>query len=193
MTRSRKPRRFSSIIWTCLSATTRTRLNLKKSLTSRSEEHTSELQSQSNLVCRLLLEKKTRLCPPDCRSEGANLVSDEWTISAARYLRRLDECGSTSRWFVLLGLPSSWRTGRCATRRCSAPQAMKCAGPAASPAPLPRNTPGRQGWLHTRRPAQGPNAVPGTSVVGYRARPTDVSSVFFYRAAARRLALASLT
>src|SRR2546430_8928028 len=33
-----------------------------KSLTAReirSEEHTSELQSQSNLVCRLLLEKKT--------------------------------------------------------------------------------------------------------------------------------------
>src|SRR2546430_17347606 len=28
---------------------------------SRSEEHTSELQSQSNLVCRLLLEKKKRI------------------------------------------------------------------------------------------------------------------------------------
>src|SRR2546430_5162185 len=27
----------------------------------RSEEHTSELQSQSNLVCRLLLEKKIQL------------------------------------------------------------------------------------------------------------------------------------
>src|SRR2546430_11491267 len=27
----------------------------------RSEEHTSELQSQSNLVCRLLLEQKKRL------------------------------------------------------------------------------------------------------------------------------------
>src|SRR2546427_1510562 len=27
-------------------------------LSGRSEEHTSELQSQSNLVCRLLLEKK---------------------------------------------------------------------------------------------------------------------------------------
>src|SRR2546430_9011490 len=27
----------------------------------RSEEHTSELQSQSNLVCRLLLEKKKHL------------------------------------------------------------------------------------------------------------------------------------
>src|SRR2546430_13160608 len=29
----------------------------------RSEEHTSELQSQSNLVCRLLLEKKKKLQP----------------------------------------------------------------------------------------------------------------------------------
>src|SRR2546430_10254631 len=28
---------------------------------SRSEEHTSELQSQSNLVCRLLLEKKNNI------------------------------------------------------------------------------------------------------------------------------------
>src|SRR2546430_5594703 len=28
----------------------------------RSEEHTSELQSQSNLVCRLLLEKKKIRC-----------------------------------------------------------------------------------------------------------------------------------
>src|SRR2546430_8604834 len=37
----------------------------------RSEEHTSELQSQSNLVCRLLLEKKTNSwrftrAKPDC-------------------------------------------------------------------------------------------------------------------------------
>src|SRR2546430_7220577 len=30
----------------------------------RSEEHTSELQSQSNLVCRLLLEKKKTLPNP---------------------------------------------------------------------------------------------------------------------------------
>src|SRR6266511_5988461 len=29
--------------------------------TSRSEEHTSELQSRENLVCRLLLEKKKKL------------------------------------------------------------------------------------------------------------------------------------
>src|SRR2546427_8200478 len=31
-----------------------------RDLTRRSEEHTSELQSQSNLVCRLLLEKKKK-------------------------------------------------------------------------------------------------------------------------------------
>src|SRR2546430_9977570 len=31
----------------------------------RSEEHTSELQSQSNLVCRLLLEKKKKHNKPD--------------------------------------------------------------------------------------------------------------------------------
>src|SRR5688572_32739839 len=31
-----------------------------RNTTARSEEHTSELQSQSNLVCRLLLEKKKK-------------------------------------------------------------------------------------------------------------------------------------
>src|SRR2546430_4379964 len=36
------------------------RLPLKPSQP-RSEEHTSELQSQSNLVCRLLLEKKKKV------------------------------------------------------------------------------------------------------------------------------------
>src|SRR5258708_14557759 len=30
----------------------------------RSEEHTSELQSPDHLVCRLLLEKKKKLCTP---------------------------------------------------------------------------------------------------------------------------------
>src|SRR3989475_5273205 len=33
---------------------------LSKRFKARSEEHTSELQSQSNLVCRLLLEKKKK-------------------------------------------------------------------------------------------------------------------------------------
>src|SRR2546430_3468450 len=37
---------------------THVRLTPRRSRPGRSEEHTSELQSQSNLVCRLLLEKK---------------------------------------------------------------------------------------------------------------------------------------
>src|SRR5256886_8933304 len=47
----------------------------------RSEEHTSELQSQSNLVCRLLLEKKKRpgsptpSCPDSCRTTPFALPS----------------------------------------------------------------------------------------------------------------------
>src|SRR2546430_7659869 len=49
----------------------------------RSEEHTSELQSQSNLVCRLLLEKKkkrslettpeTRIATASCRVISTSL------------------------------------------------------------------------------------------------------------------------
>src|SRR2546430_11599201 len=35
----------------------------------RSEEHTSELQSQSNLVCRLLLEKKKNIAIITSRSD----------------------------------------------------------------------------------------------------------------------------
>src|SRR2546427_4529345 len=41
----------------------------------RSEEHTSELQSQSNLVCRLLLEKKKKrhqIDVPDCLRSRAS-------------------------------------------------------------------------------------------------------------------------
>src|SRR2546427_8702361 len=51
-----------------------TRLSVRDSrIMSRSEEHTSELQSQSNLVCRLLLEKKKRnervTEPVQCKQE----------------------------------------------------------------------------------------------------------------------------
>src|SRR2546430_3750101 len=38
----------------------------------RSEEHTSELQSQSNLVCRLLLEKKKRNTIPDSQQNAGD-------------------------------------------------------------------------------------------------------------------------
>src|SRR2546427_4629426 len=43
-----------------VTATCRTQRNRRCTTTARSEEHTSELQSQSNLVCRLLLEKKKK-------------------------------------------------------------------------------------------------------------------------------------
>src|SRR2546430_6308350 len=41
---------------------------IRQIATSRSEEHTSELQSQSNLVCRLLLEKKKKIDNKTTRS-----------------------------------------------------------------------------------------------------------------------------
>src|SRR2546427_7261637 len=43
----------------------------------RSEEHTSELQSQSNLVCRLLLEKKKKR--DKRRNGGSGQITDELT------------------------------------------------------------------------------------------------------------------
>src|SRR5688572_31322331 len=49
--RSCLSRRDRPPMWSVASCSTSSR---------RSEEHTSELQSQSNLVCRLLLEKKKR-------------------------------------------------------------------------------------------------------------------------------------
>src|SRR2546430_13372131 len=49
--------RASVCLWKCANGRRIRSRPLRKSA-SRSEEHTSELQSQSNLVCRLLLEKK---------------------------------------------------------------------------------------------------------------------------------------
>src|SRR5690606_40171552 len=50
----RKPRRISSRPWTLIPLSAATRCQEL----ARSEEHTSELQSRENLVCRLLREKK---------------------------------------------------------------------------------------------------------------------------------------
>src|SRR2546430_3769304 len=41
----------------------------------RSEEHTSELQSQSNLVCRLLLEKKKKKKKKAVATEGETVYA----------------------------------------------------------------------------------------------------------------------
>src|SRR5436309_9331985 len=50
------------------------------SSTLRSEEHTSELQSRENLVCRLLLEKKKRLSA----ARGAPSGRDDSGVAALR-------------------------------------------------------------------------------------------------------------
>src|SRR2546426_9290983 len=42
----------------------------------RSEEHTSELQSPCNLVCRLLLEKKKTTIPTQCYSRADSVARD---------------------------------------------------------------------------------------------------------------------
>src|SRR2546428_3452700 len=64
------------LLWDALShwaIATQTLRVLNELLVVRSEEHTSELQSRSDLVCRLLLEKKKKqqhnlLRPPMCIS-----------------------------------------------------------------------------------------------------------------------------
>src|SRR2546430_9071862 len=50
----------------------------------RSEEHTSELQSQSNLVCRLLLEKKKSRPIVHRRRSPLRLPSPGWTEPSIR-------------------------------------------------------------------------------------------------------------
>src|SRR2546426_4269109 len=42
----------------------------------RSEEHTSELQSPCNLVCRLLLEKKKKKKKQDVNNEGQTYATE---------------------------------------------------------------------------------------------------------------------
>src|ERR1039458_10791943 len=54
---------------------------LGRLLANRSEEHTSELQSLRHLVCRLLLEKKKTLEPPN---KAAELRSWALTSASAR-------------------------------------------------------------------------------------------------------------
>src|SRR5256885_9619232 len=63
---------LSSIINSCDIPCLRPRM-----MPSRSEEHTSELQSPCNLVCRLLLEKKNQNCIRDARLRPDPYVLDQ--------------------------------------------------------------------------------------------------------------------
>src|SRR2546427_6936394 len=59
-----------------------------KTVASRSEEHTSELQSQSNLVCRLLLEKKKK--NPHSHPASAQTLNPDRTSAVALLAVRSD-------------------------------------------------------------------------------------------------------
>src|SRR5256885_13314480 len=55
----------------------------------RSEEHTSELQSPCNLVCRLLLEKKKK------RRNWTTLTSQSWSICSNRFVSYCTVCSAS--------------------------------------------------------------------------------------------------
>src|SRR3989454_5002947 len=81
--------------------TTTGRVILRLKTISRSEEHTSELQSPCNLVCRLLLEKKKNTyelqsscymasLPPPAKKHGSRGCD----LHRARYALRLTNCAN---------------------------------------------------------------------------------------------------
>src|SRR2546430_3213562 len=55
-------------------------------IVARSEEHTSELQSQSNLVCRLLLEKKKKY------AAGCSACFGCWLTRCTPLVKRAPRC-----------------------------------------------------------------------------------------------------
>src|SRR2546430_4971394 len=80
----------------------RARSSVRTTKSWRSEEHTSELQSQSNLVCRLLLEKKKK----DQRDDGLDHISDNNQASAPSFPPS-QTIPSISAFWLLISV-SSW-------------------------------------------------------------------------------------
>src|SRR2546430_2976414 len=84
----------------------------------RSEEHTSELQSQSNLVCRLLLEKKKILPRCSCRvtcTSSSSRADFSLSPRLARISRAVATFGSAKS--CALALPLLVRLLICASLR----------------------------------------------------------------------------
>src|SRR5262249_58538365 len=75
--RSQYPTRAAAPISGCM------RSAMRCGRTTRSEEHTSELQSLTNLVCRLLLEKKKKRIPHEffCRLYVAHRQTNNYTAA----------------------------------------------------------------------------------------------------------------
>src|SRR2546430_7147639 len=90
------------------------RPSIRACSSTRSEEHTSELQSQSNLVCRLLLEKKkTSLDAHDCLS----CIHRTDASVSGRLVDQRDLEGSSSRTSLHIYAPGAGPTRR---SRCPA-------------------------------------------------------------------------
>src|SRR5215204_3467502 len=69
----------------------------------RSEEHTSELQSHSELVCRLLLEKKKSFPPARCSWKKLDNLSNGITV--ARSYRSVWLASGTFFFFLMIRRP----------------------------------------------------------------------------------------
>src|SRR2546430_3422845 len=75
----------------------------------RSEEHTSELQSQSNLVCRLLLEKKKK--HPNVRGNESNALGTNQQDIVAACSVRATGGGASVEGHQRLSAPRAGRLG----------------------------------------------------------------------------------
>src|SRR5436309_5152520 len=90
----------------CAAATTwASSASLSPSRTLRSEEHTSELQSRENLVCRLLLEKKKKRAA----SKRAPTPPSTWAVVKAEMAHAANHPTSG---FILTAAPNATKDGK---------------------------------------------------------------------------------
>src|SRR5260221_1992890 len=84
----------------------------------KSEEHTSELQSHSDLVCRLLLEIKRAHCGTSC-AEFSNFRYSAMSVPLADARGRLRSSrNAMNRWSLSPAVQREKNNVRCGWRRC---------------------------------------------------------------------------
>src|SRR5260221_511485 len=93
----------------------------------RSEEHTSELQSHSDLVCRLLLEKKKTH-----RQDSERTLSDQGKLGPHHLGPQLAHLTEGDKW-VLDALVDDDETRRSPQRVLRGPAPLQLAGTATEP------------------------------------------------------------
>src|SRR2546430_4392231 len=83
----------------------------------RSEEHTSELQSQSNLVCRLLLETKKTHLSLSPRAPNVGCCDAWFGVLPATPPRQVEACAAGSDYRTTPSTPTPPRDHPAATTR----------------------------------------------------------------------------